>query len=169
MGMRKDLAAGEAVGEGGVGGFGAEVEVAADVALAGVAHERAGEQAGLAEDLEAVADAHDEAAGRGEAGDGLHDGGEAGDGAGAQVVAVGEAAGDEDGVAAFEGVRLVPEVGDGLAEDGAEDVVGVVVAVGAGEDEDAELHGDRVAEGGFFSSRSRSFAALRMTMLEKGS
>ena len=38
----------------------------ADVVLAGVAHQRAGQQARLAEDLEAVADAHDQAAACGE-------------------------------------------------------------------------------------------------------
>jgi hypothetical protein len=61
------FAGGEQVGEGAVGGFDAEVDLLADVLEAGVAHERAGQQAGFGEDLEAVADAEDEAAGGGEA------------------------------------------------------------------------------------------------------
>ena len=44
----------------------------------------------------------------------LHDGRELGDGPGAQVVAVGKAAGHEDGVAALQVVGLVPEKGHGL-------------------------------------------------------
>ena len=60
--------------------------------------QRAGQQAGLGEHLEAVADADDRAAGGGEVGDRVHHRREAGDGAGAQVVAVGEAAGDDDRV-----------------------------------------------------------------------
>jgi hypothetical protein len=133
------------------------VDLFADVLLSGVAHERAGEQAGLTEDLEAVADAEDEAAVRSEFLDGLHDGREAGDGAGAEIVSVGEAAGDEDGVAPFEVVRRVPEEGDGLACDFGDDVVGVVIAVGAGKDEDAELHGVRITLGsvGFGIKRLR--------------
>jgi hypothetical protein len=65
----------------------------ADVLEAGVAHERAGQQAGLGEDLEAVADAEDQAAAGGKPLDRLHDRRKAGDGAGAQVIAVGKAAG----------------------------------------------------------------------------
>ncbi len=116
-GHLEDLAGREEVGEGGVGGLGAEMDLLADVVEAGVAHEGAGEQAGFGEDLEAVADAEDEAAGGGEFFDRLHDGGEFGDGAGAEVVAVGEAAGDEDGVAVFEVGGGVPEERGGLAED----------------------------------------------------
>ena len=76
-----------------------------DVVLVCVAHQGAREQAGFAEDLESVADAEDEAAFVGELFDGLHDGSESGDGPGAEIVAVGEAAGDEDGVAVFEVTR----------------------------------------------------------------
>src|SRR5581483_10746520 len=54
--------------------------------------EDAREQPGLAEDLEAVADAEDRAAGVGERGDRGHDAREARDRAAAQVVAVREAA-----------------------------------------------------------------------------
>ncbi len=67
-------------------------------------------------------------------------------GAGAQVVAIGEAAGDEDGVATFQVFTLMPEHGDRLACNLLDDVIGVVVAVGAREDEDAEFHTFRVAK-----------------------
>ena len=74
-----------------------------------VAHERAGKEVGLAEDLEAVADADDGLAGLGVPDDGLHDGREAGDGAGAQVVAVGEATGEDDAVVGGEIALAVPD------------------------------------------------------------
>ena len=103
-----------------------------------VAHEDAGEEAGLAKHLEAVADAQHETAVGGEAGYGGHDGGEASDCPGAEVVAVGEAAGEDYAVYVGEGVVLVPEVARLLAQDCAEGVVAIAVAPGAGEDHYAE-------------------------------
>src|SRR5882762_10316585 len=105
----EDLAFLRGVGEGGVGVFDADVDVAADEAEAGVAHHGAGEEASFEEDLETVADAEDKTTGFGEFGDGVHDGREAGDGAGAEIVAVGEAAGEDDGVAIVEIFGLVPD------------------------------------------------------------
>ncbi len=138
-GDAEDLAGVAGVGEGGVGLFDAEVgPLAAELEVV-VAHEDAGEESGFAEHLEAVADAEDEAAFGGEFFDGGHDGGEAGDGAGAEVVAVGEAAGEDDAVEVGEGIFFVPEVLGVLAEDVAEGVVAVGVAPGAGEDDDAEV------------------------------
>ena len=69
----------------------------------GVLLQRAREQPGLGEHLEAVADADDRAAGRGELGDRVHHRREPGDRAGAQVVAVGEAAGHDHRVDAAHG------------------------------------------------------------------
>ena len=60
---------------------------------AAVLLQRSRQQSRFGEDLKAVADAHDGTALAGEPADGCHDGAEAGDGAGAQVVAVGEPAG----------------------------------------------------------------------------
>jgi len=117
------------------------VHVAADEAETGVAHHGAGEEAGFEKDLEAVADAEDEAAVFCEFGDGIHDRRKASDGAGAEIVAVGKAAGEDDGVAAVEVFRLVPDEFDGLLEDVADGVEGVVVAVGPGKDYDSEFHG----------------------------
>ena len=68
----------------------------------------------------------------------LHHRREAGDGAGAQVVAVGEAAGDDDRVDALEVAVAVPELDRVARERAREPRVGVVT--GAGEGDDAELH-----------------------------
>jgi hypothetical protein len=129
------------VGEGRVGVFDANMHVAADEAEAGVAHHRAGEEAGFEEDLETVADAEDQAAVFREFGDGVHHGRKAGDGAGAEIVAIGEAAGEDDGVAIVEVFGLVPDEFDGLLKDVADGVEGVVIAVGPGKDYDSEFHG----------------------------
>ncbi len=110
----------------------------ADEAEAAIAPQRAVQQVRLGEGLKAVADAEHQPSVVGEGRHLLHDGAEAGDGAGAQVVAVGEAAGQDDAIGVLEIVVLVPEVvrfGLGKVR---ESVVRVVVAVGAGEDDDAE-------------------------------
>ena len=74
-----------------------------------VDQQRARQQSRLAEDLEAVADAEHEPALVGELDHRLHHRREAGDRAGAQIVAVGEAAGDDDGVDALQVAVAVPE------------------------------------------------------------
>ena len=68
----------------------------ADEAALGVAHQHARQQAGFAQDLEAVADAEHQPAARGVVADRLHDRGARGDRAAAQIVAVGEAARQDD-------------------------------------------------------------------------
>ena len=62
MGDRRadDLAGRIAPGEGGVGVGHLQLHLAADEFQRGVAHQRAGQQAGLDQDLEAVADADDQ-------------------------------------------------------------------------------------------------------------
>src|ERR1700678_1618575 len=94
----------------------------------------------FAQDLKAVADAHDEAAVLGKLLYRLHDWSKTCYGASSQVVSVGEAAWDEDCVAALEVFRGVPEEGCGLVRDLFDDMVGVMVAVGPWEDEDAKFH-----------------------------
>jgi hypothetical protein len=128
------------VGEGGVmvGGF--EVDLFAAEGEVAVPDEGTWEEAGFAEDLEAVTDTEDEAAVLGELADGLHDGAESGDGAAAEVVAVAEAAGDEDGVDIAEAMFLMPDVFGVLAEL-AQGMDGILVAIGCGELEDGELVG----------------------------
>jgi hypothetical protein len=125
-----------------VGALHRDVDLAADEPQADVRQQRAGQQAGLAEDLEAVADAEHRAAVARERHDRLHDRREPGDGAGAQVVAVGESAGDDDAVDAVQVGVAVPQWHD--VGHAARRQAGVDVVTGAGEGDDAELH-DSVA------------------------
>ena len=118
----------------------AQADVAADEAEVLVAHQRAGQQPRLGEHLEAVADAEDQAAVRGVAADRLHHRRELRERAGAEVVAVCEAARDDHAVGAVQVGLLVPEELRLFAEDVLGDVQRVVVAVRAGKDDDREFH-----------------------------
>ena len=102
-----------------------------------VTDERAGQQVGLAQDLEAVADAQDGQASSGLAHDFAHDGGGRGDRAAAQVVAVGEASGDHDRVDAVQVGVLVPQ-GHGLRAGNLNRAGGVAVIEGAREGDDSD-------------------------------
>src|SRR5262249_18609521 len=97
----------------------------------------AGKQARLGEDLEAIADADDRTAVGGELADGLHDRAEPGDGARSQVVAVGEAAGHDDGVDAVDRAVAVPEQ-PGVGAEVAHDLEHVELAVRPGEQHDPD-------------------------------
>ena len=103
--MRSTCPAGSA-GERRVGLLDAHVDVLAEELEAAVAQHRAGQQARLEQNLEAVADAEHRAAAVGEGLHRCHDRREARDGAGAQVVAVREAARQDDDVGAAEVVSL---------------------------------------------------------------
>ncbi len=81
-----------------------------DEAQPGVAGERPRQQVGLAEDLEAVADAEHRQPPRRRRDDLAHHRREPGDGAAAQVVAVGEAAGQDDGIDTAQAGVVVPEL-----------------------------------------------------------
>ena len=113
----EDLAFGGGTGESGIGRFHTDALVFADEVEAFIANEGAGEESALAEDLKAVADAEDCATGCGETFYRLHDRRETGDGSAAEVVAVGEASRNDDGVEAGERGVLVPdEVGGGTGK-----------------------------------------------------
>ena len=105
-----------------------------------IARQRAGQQMGLAQNLEAVADAEDESAVGGEARDALHDRREARDRAASQVIAVAEAAGQDHAVRAAETLVLVPERECVLAHHVAQRVQRVAVIKRAGKRNDAPLH-----------------------------
>ena len=114
--------------------------VVADEAQVGVAHQHAGQQAGLAQDLEAVADAEHEAAARRMRAHRVHDRRPPGDRAAAQVVAIGEAARQHDEIGPGGQRRVgVPDRRDRGARL-AERPRGIAVAVRAGEDDDGGLH-----------------------------
>ena len=72
--------------------------------------------------------------------DRLHDGREVSDGAGAQIIAIGEAAGHKDRIAVFQLFAFVPQKDDRLAHHFRDDVVGVVIAVGSGKNKHAKFH-----------------------------
>src|SRR5438270_6062028 len=115
------------------------LDVAAQELQGPVLLQGAGQEAGLGEDLEAVADAEHGPALAGERGHRAHHGAEAGDGARAQVVAVGEASGKDHGVGVADGVVAVPHQ-SGLTAGRADGLDHVVLAVGAGEDDHANSH-----------------------------
>ncbi len=103
-----------------------------------VDQQRPRQQAAFAEDLEAVADAQHEPALVGELDHRLHHRSEARDRSGAQIVPIGEAAGNDDGVNALQVAVAVPEqlgLGDSLGRELCVDVV-----AGPGEADYAELH-----------------------------
>src|SRR6478609_9048079 len=134
------LPAAELVGPRRVGVLDRQLLVATDEVLVAVADESAGQQVRLDEHLEAVADAeHGQPLGRGILHLG-HDRRERGDGAGAQVVAVAESAGQHEGVDTLEVVRAVPE-GDGLGAGDAHGALRVAVVERAREGDDPDAYG----------------------------
>ena len=147
--------------------------VAADEPADVVADQRAGQQVRLAEDLEAVADAEHGETARRPLDDRLHDRGEAGDRAAAQVVPVREAAGEHDGVCLVQ-VRIgMPErhrLGAGSGDRAGR--VTVVQTAGKGHDADPHCHGrHRTGRGGVGrlrgpgpSRRARRWCAGRLAL-----
>ena len=112
-------------------------DLAAHEAQGAVPQQRARHEPGLREHLEPVADPEHRPAAVGERGDRPHHRAEPRDDAGAQVVAVREAAGQQDPVHAVEIRRLVPQ--DHRLRAGERDGVDRVdVAVGAREQDDAD-------------------------------
>jgi hypothetical protein len=105
-----------------------------------VADQGSGQQARLAEDLEAVADAQHQSAVVGETAHGLHHRAEAGDGTAPEGVAVAEAAGNDDRIHLTEVGVLVPDQ-LGLGSQHAQGVDAVLIAVGGRELEDGHSHG----------------------------
>src|SRR5467141_5243026 len=136
----EDLAIPRGVGERCVRLLDADVHVAADEAQAAIAHHRAGEQAGLAQNLEAVADAKYHSAAVREFFDRLHHRRKTRDGAGAQIIAVGKSAGQDNGVAIRQILGLVPDEFDGLLQNVADGVKRVMVAIGPGKNDDSKFH-----------------------------
>ena len=105
-----------------------------------VPEHRAGQQAGLEQHLEAVADPEHRHAARGGRPDRAHDRRMRRHRAGPQVVAVAEAAGQDDRVVAGEvGGVMTDEVGAD-PDDRGEDVLGIAVAVAARERHDRDAH-----------------------------
>ena len=135
-----DLARLVAVGEQALAGLDLEMHVGADELQMRVAHQGAGQQARFGDDLEAVADRQYRHALRRAL---LHLGHHRRlrrHGAAAQIVAVGEAAGDHDQVGLFEISVAMPDHLRLAAGDELDRLGDVALAVGAGEDEDSGFH-----------------------------
>ena len=113
--------------------------VAADELAVVVADQRAGQQVGLAEDLEAVADPEHRHAAPGGLDHLGHHRREPADRPAAQVVAVGEAARQHDRVDLAQVVVAVPER-DGVVAADPDGALGVDVVEGAGEGDDPDPH-----------------------------
>src|SRR4051812_13989759 len=113
--------------------------VAADELAVVVADERPRQQVALAQNLKAVADSEHRHAGVGGRDDVLHHRREPGDRAAAQIVAVREAAGQDDRLDAFEVVLAMPQR-DRLAAAEGHGTAGVAVVERARERDDADLH-----------------------------
>jgi len=139
-GKAQEFAFGNFAGERAVVRGGLEENVLATKLQGAVADQGAGQETGFAQDLKSIADAQHRAALRGKGLHGLHDGAETGNRAGAQIIAVAEAAGNDHGVKAGQGILLVPEQPDGMAEHVLDDMEGVLIAIGGGELQDGEVH-----------------------------
>src|SRR5258705_7779453 len=127
--------------EGGLGVVHADVHELAAVLEGVIPGQRAREEPGLAQDLEAVAGAEHQPAPRHELRQGLDDGGAPGHRTGPKIVAIGEAPGEHQAIVPGE-IRLpMPDIADRLAEHFADDIVEVAVAPRAREDHHTESHG----------------------------
>src|SRR5699024_3746182 len=153
-----------------------ELLVAADEVLVVVADERTGQQMGFAEDLEPVADAQHRHALPGRGHHGLHDRVEAGDRTAAQIVTIGESAGQDDGIDAGQGRIGVPQVhrfrtGQTHGTSG----VPVIERSGEGDDSDRDPGlGSGLGEGGIIghsghdaSSATRTATTFSITGLDR--
>ena len=136
----EDLAAPEPTRERALGLLDGHVRPLAPELEAFVPEEGPGEQAGLAKDLEAVAASQDQPAAGHEARQGPDDRGAARHGPRPQVVAVGEAAWENQAIEAADIGVPVPHVLDRLVEHLGDDVVEIHVTPRAREDHDAESH-----------------------------
>jgi hypothetical protein len=114
------------------------LELAAKMEVA-ISDERARQQAGFAEDLEAIANAEHQRAARGFRFHRLHDGRELGDRAAAEIIAKRKPARQHDEIVAADGLILVPDVigceAALLQRDGA-----ILIAVRSGEANDGGFH-----------------------------
>ena len=112
----------------------------ADIFQAYIPHQCSREQARLAQNLEAVANTEHQAAGGGEIPHRLHHWREFRDRPGAEVIAVGESAGHDDGFTILQVVGFVPQQGDRLSGHLLDCPTGIMVTVGSWENDDAEFH-----------------------------
>ena len=152
------LALAEGVGEGQGGALHAQALGLAPELEAGVSHQRAGKQPGLAENLKAVATSDDRPARLRERRDRPHHRREPRDGAGPEVVAVGESARDDEAIEARDIGLFVKDGLRARADRVFERAHPVAVRPRAGEDEHA-------VAGGGHAPCSSSSPTIRPTAL----
>ena len=136
----KQLALGDLIRERRIGGDRFQENMFATKLQRTIANERARQQPGFAEDLETVANAKHQASLRGETLHRLHHRAEPRDGARAQVVAVAESAGNNHGIGVTERSFLMPDESGRMAEDIAQDMHRVLVAIRSRKLENGEVH-----------------------------
>jgi hypothetical protein len=136
----QDFSLFQIVRKGSVSGFHAKVHLLADVLESSISKQSSGQESRFAEDLESVADPNQQAAVSGEFRDARHDRGKFCDGSCSQVIAVGKAPGNDDGVASLKIAGFMPEESGGLPGRVIDGIVAVMVAIGARENDDAEFH-----------------------------
>ena len=131
-----------AAGERRIGTFDPQMDVVADEFQPRIAHQHAGQEAGFAEDLKSVADAEHEAAAGCEGPHRIHHRRTRGNGAAAQIVAIGEAAGHHHEIGSLGQRGLgVPDHRGLVARSEPERARHVALAVDSGKDEDGGFHG----------------------------
>src|ERR1043165_189678 len=147
-----------------VGALDLQMHVAAEELHAGVAQQHAGQELGLAQNLEAVAHAHHQGALARVAAHRLHDRRMRGDRAAAQVIAIGEAAGQHDEVGACRKLAFAMPHHRGRApRDELERPRHVALAIRSWEDDDGSFHdaaGSTGAATGVTSTRKFSITVL---------
>src|SRR5688572_32274462 len=89
----------------------------------------------------------------------LHDRGETGDGAGTQVIAVRETAGQHDKIATLQIVVFMPQFHYFLVHGLAQHVYHVLIAVGTGENYNSKFHGPKIAKFQRIQILARTFSA----------
>ena len=126
-------------GEAGAAVFQTQIDRAADKAQRLIAHQGAGQQAGLRQDLEAVANPQHRLAAFGKIHHRLHNHREAGNRTGAQVVAVGKPARQGDKIKARQVASLMPDKLRFMSHQ-LKGVVHIIIAIGAGKNNHRTFH-----------------------------
>src|SRR5262249_53169617 len=147
-----------------VGALDPQMNVAADELERGVAHEDTWQEAGLAENLEAVADPEHEPTLTGMRTHRVHDRRTGRDRAAAQIVTIGEAArNDGQAGAGRQRVLRMPDHRGRAAGDDPQRARHVALAIDAGEDDDGGLH----QEPSSFSAQRSTRSLLRKSMASR--
>ena len=130
-----------AAGKRRIGALDPQIDVAADEAKLRVAHQHAGQEPGLAGDLKAVAHRQHEPAFGGEAAHRVHDRRARRDGAAAQIIAIGKAAGNDDEIGAGRQLAVgVPHHRRLAPGNELQRARHVALAIDAGKDDDGRFH-----------------------------